>query len=80
MPCRTLLSQVLLGPLLKSSLIFLNALTNSSSASPGDGACDAEIVPAKSPADTAGAIPFEPRIVWKVVASEPTEITMYCGL
>ena len=74
-----LLSQRLSGPLLNSSLIFLNAFTNSSSASPGDGACDAEMVPASSAAETAGAIPRAPRIVWKVVASAPTEITIHCA-
>ena len=77
MPCRTLLSQFLSGPLLKSVLIFLKAITNSSVASDGAGACDEVIVPARSAALTAAGIPFEPRMVWKVVASEPTLMTTH---
>ena len=46
-------------------------------ASPGDGACDALMIPESNPAETAGVTPLDPRIVWNVVASEPTLVTTH---
>ena len=79
MPCRTLLSHAFPVPvaLLKSSFIFLNALMYSSSASPGDGACDAEMVPASRAALVAAGVPLKPRMPWNVVESAPTLITAH---
>ena len=70
-----LLSQRLSGPLLNSSLIFLNAVTYGSAASVGAGADDAVITPFRSAALVATGTPRAPRIVWKVVASAPTLVT-----
>ena len=62
---------------MKSVLIFLNAATYSSVASPGAGACEAEIVPANIAALVAAGTPLAPRMVWNVVASAPTLITTH---
>ena len=70
-----LLSHLLSGPLLNSSLIFLNAATYGSVASFGAGAKDAVITPFRSAALVAAGTPRDPRINWKVVASAPTLVT-----
>ena len=58
-----LLSQRLSGPLLNSSLIFLNAVTYGSAASVGAGVNDAVITPFRSAALCAAGTLREPAIV-----------------